>query len=355
MTVPEVTVDLSEFMALCGTDLPQPEQNMYEVSRDVIRHIAYAIEDYNALYLDEDYARTTRWGGVIAPPGYLYGHGRLYLAWPQLLGRIVDSEGNEFDMPDNMGDDWEYFRPARPGDTILSYSRALDASVKHGARTGLMALTRSETSFVNQRGELVATMRGATARWSGKRQRERGPLAATYRASQPGERGRATEAQWRAPDRARRYDRHDLRFEDVEEGGSIPALTIGPLTTAHTRRWEMHLTDSYRPEGGGILVEGGHVPDQYAAGVMRIPWFGSLLTRWAGPNAWIRRLGFRNQEWVLVGYTYYCRGAVTRKYVDEGHRYVECDLRIENEFGTVTNTGYALVEVLARDQRPAGI
>jgi acyl dehydratase len=349
MTGPGVTVDLSEFLAVCGEDLPQPEQNVYEVSRDVIRHVAYAIDDYNALYLDEEYARTTRWAGVIAPPGYLYGHGRLYLAWPQLLGRIVDSEGYEFDMPDNMGDDWEFFRPARPGDTILSHSRPLDASVKHGARTGLMVLTRSKTEFVNQRGEPVARMHGATARWSGQRQRERGRLAATYTVDpRVAQRGRDTLAQWRSPDRARRYDRHDLRYEDVQEGAAIPELAIGPLTTAHTRRWELHVNNSYRPETGGMIVEGGHVPDLYAAGVMRIPWFGSMLIRWAGPNAWIHKLNYRNREWVLVGYTYYCRGTVTRKYVDDGRHLVHCDLRIENELGTITNTGSAVVELLPR-------
>jgi hypothetical protein len=150
---------------------------------------------------------------------------------------------------------------------------------------------------------------------------------------------------WRPPDWARRYDRHDLRFDQVEVGMPIPELAIGPLTTAHTRRWEMHIQDSYRPDTGGMIVEGGHVPDIYAAGVMRVPWFGSMLTRWTGPNAWIRKLGYRNREWVLVGYTYYCRGQVTRTYIDAGRPYVECALRIENELGTITNTGTALVEL----------
>jgi hypothetical protein len=71
----------------------------------------------------------------------------------------------------------------------------------------------------------------------------------------------------------------------------------------HTRAWEVLLWNTARGDGGGMLVEGGHVPTMYAAGVMRVPWFGSMLTRWAGPNAWVRKLSYRKPEWVLVGYT----------------------------------------------------
>src|SRR6202158_6290139 len=39
-----------------------------EASRDAIYHLALAIGDLSPLYLDEDYAKKTRWGTLIAPP-----------------------------------------------------------------------------------------------------------------------------------------------------------------------------------------------------------------------------------------------------------------------------------------------
>jgi|GEM_PF-2462772 len=39
-----------------------------EVTRDAIYHLALAIGDLNPLYLDEEYAKKTRWGTLLAPP-----------------------------------------------------------------------------------------------------------------------------------------------------------------------------------------------------------------------------------------------------------------------------------------------
>lgn len=78
----ETHLDVSAYAALVGKDLPQPEQFNYDVTRDGIRHFAYCIPDPNALYLDPEYAATTRWRGVIAlpaismPTGHLRGWGR---------------------------------------------------------------------------------------------------------------------------------------------------------------------------------------------------------------------------------------------------------------------------------------
>jgi acyl dehydratase len=344
-----LSVDLSDFFAYCRADLPQPEQNNYDVSRDNIRKVAYAIADPNALYLDEEFARQTCWGGVIAQPGYLYSHGRQMHSWPCSLGRIVDSEGYEYDLGDNMGDDWDLLLPVRPGDTVRSHSRPMDAVAKRGGRLGSFVLATSESRFTNQRGELVAVMHGRSARWSGARQHERGALGSVYPPLPAGQTTRNVAGALFAPDRARRYDRHDVYFEDTFEGMEIPERIIGPLDTAQTARWRMHIADMVWPEAGSPLVSEGHVPDYYAGGHMRIAWFGSLLMQWAGPNAWVRKVNWRNREWILVGFRYACRARITRKYKEDGHYYVECDLRIEqDELGILCNTGTAVVELMSR-------
>ena len=97
---------------MSGKDLPQPEQFNYDVTRDTIRHFAYCIPDSNALYLDEEYAATTRWRGIIAPPGYLYAHGSP--AWLGKMPGIQDSNGNELTGSDNATEAWEFFQARAP-------------------------------------------------------------------------------------------------------------------------------------------------------------------------------------------------------------------------------------------------
>src|SRR3546814_3375701 len=52
-----------------------------EVTRDAIRHWAWATGDRNRLYTDEDYARRSRHGGPIAPPTMLYAFDRLSIGY----------------------------------------------------------------------------------------------------------------------------------------------------------------------------------------------------------------------------------------------------------------------------------
>ena len=48
----------------------------YEASRDAIRHYAHGIGDDNPLWCDPDYAKTTKYGDVIALPSSLFATNR---------------------------------------------------------------------------------------------------------------------------------------------------------------------------------------------------------------------------------------------------------------------------------------
>ena len=120
------------------------------LTAEIIRKFAEGIGDPHPLYMDEDYARGTPFGGIIAPPSI---HIMLMFActdekdWMRSPGTI------------NASQSWFYNVPARPGDTILMVGKCLDRYIKKGR---LFAI--HENVFYNQKDEVVCSGRGWTIR-----------------------------------------------------------------------------------------------------------------------------------------------------------------------------------------------
>ena len=118
-----------------------------EIEKGAIIKFAQAIEDDNPVFNDEEAARKSQYGGLIAPPTFL---------------RSVRSSRREvpFDIPYNNaldgGSDWEYFEPVRPGDLITAVSRINDMQERSG-RMGVMIITTTVTTYTNQFDQVVAT------------------------------------------------------------------------------------------------------------------------------------------------------------------------------------------------------
>ncbi len=118
-----------------------------EIEKGAIIKFAQAIEDDNPVFNDEEAARKSCYGGLVAPPTFL---------------RSVRSTRREvpFDIPFNNaldgGSDWEYFEPVRPGDRITAVSRITDMQERSG-RMGVMIITTTVTTYTNQFDQVVAT------------------------------------------------------------------------------------------------------------------------------------------------------------------------------------------------------
>ena len=344
----ETSLDASGCAALVGKDLPQPEQYNYDVTRDGIRHFAYCIPDYNGLYLDDEYAATTRWRGIIAPPGYLYAHGSP--AWLGKMPGIKDSSGNELTGGDNATEAWEFFRPVRPGDVVLSHGKIAGAEPKKSRKLGDAVLVNEEMRFTNQKGEIVARLNSYTFRFNSRRVADAGTIAQTYPPLAPGQftRNVATDPALPGtfPTPVRRYDAPRY-FEDIGEGEEVLPWELGPLMAFHIGRFNAVTIGT----GFDRIGRTGHVPDAFAPGVLRIPWFGAMLSRWAGPNAFVTKISQRNEEWVLVGFKVICSGRVTRKSVVDGRWLVDLEIACHSELGFRTNSGTAQVEFESRERR----
>ena len=128
----------------------ESEPATHLVEAGAIIKFAQAIGDPNPIFNDEDAARESRYGGLIAPPTFLRSMG------PGPMKAQVRSP-----YPANLdgGSEWEYFEPVRSGDRITVTVKVVDISERQG-RLGNMVFIVRETRYVNQSGNTVATQRG---------------------------------------------------------------------------------------------------------------------------------------------------------------------------------------------------
>ncbi len=124
------------------------------IEMKVIRDYAIAInwpDPPNPLYVDSEYAKSTRFGGIIAPWTFYTS-----------LGRSVPQQQLPLPTPRvrvNGGNDYEYLQPIRPADVITTKSKIINVSEREG-RVGRLIFTVTERTFINQRGEVVGISRG---------------------------------------------------------------------------------------------------------------------------------------------------------------------------------------------------
>jgi hypothetical protein len=128
-------------------------------------------------YWDDEFAATTRFGGLVAPEEFnpfawittdgpperreTFDIGRAPASVEVSLG--VEAPDTHFVL--NGGLEVTYgTTPMRPGDVITSVSRHAGYSERTG-RLGLMLFTYNETEWTNQRGEWIKTTRGTGIRY----------------------------------------------------------------------------------------------------------------------------------------------------------------------------------------------
>jgi acyl dehydratase len=134
-----------------------------QVNSTWVTMFAEATEDFNPQYTDPEYAKTTPHGGVIAPPTFLaaldpsYRRGRASSA-PPPAGAPSSFKGGG-----NGWDEFLWYAPIRPGDTVTAYGQWKEVYEKTG-RSGQLMFHVREVDYENQRRELVARSRGAVVR-----------------------------------------------------------------------------------------------------------------------------------------------------------------------------------------------
>lgn len=129
------------------------------VEKGAIRRYAEAVGNDSPLHNDEEYAGKTKYGSIIAPPGFW--------GWPtqtpssstglaEIVGELQAAlaRGGFHRILDG-GISYDFFLPLRAGDIIVASPKVTGLSEKEG-KSGSMIICNFETTYVNQNGDLVA-------------------------------------------------------------------------------------------------------------------------------------------------------------------------------------------------------
>ena len=125
------------------------------------------IGDTNPIFRDQEYAAYSKYGSIIGHPCAPYMRhwsGRTRWGLPGVHGFFA-------------GNDWEYFRNLRPGDAVNCVERVLDVQERQSRYSETLVIQFVETTYTNQRDEVLARVVGWCTRHQRRASRERGKYA----------------------------------------------------------------------------------------------------------------------------------------------------------------------------------
>lgn len=140
---------------------------LFEVEKGAIRRFADAVADPNPLFRDEEHARKSPYGGIIAPPGFFgwplkqFMGAPLVIEFPMDLMEPLSKSGYMMASALDGGIEYDLFLPVRAGDTLTASGSVKDIRERAG-KAGKMCFIVLETVYYNQSGALVAKARATT-------------------------------------------------------------------------------------------------------------------------------------------------------------------------------------------------
>lgn len=154
----------------------QPVRSPDPVNVPMIRHWAYAFSDFNPAYLDEEFAKNSRYGAIVSPPVMLQSW---TMAPPKLEG-IHDRGGVPVELGENplqfltdagytgivaTNSEFEIERYPRVGDDLSAETVFETISDEKKTAMGTGFFVTWITTYRNQDGEVIGRQRFRTLRF----------------------------------------------------------------------------------------------------------------------------------------------------------------------------------------------
>jgi hypothetical protein len=371
--------DIDRARMLVGYDEASKRRDNARVANaDNIRAFAISIGCDNPLYCDENYAATTRWGGVIAP-GPINIHAPLLGdPRPEEMARAKKSLFKGIHQM-HSGTSWEWYRPIRPGDWIYSYSGEESVDVKPSEYGGRTVLRVSRDVQFNQNAEVICTRRTLLIH----SERETGARRGKYMATQPasysdedldaidaiysGEVLRGAEARYwedvRIGDEMGRMGKGPLTVSDIicMHSTGFALEPFGPTTSRMRFKHRRRMPAAYVKNGLGIpdTIMRMHwdgdwaralgSPMAYDYGFQRECWLHHYLTDWCGDDGFVLRMKSEMRKFNYLGDFQTITGEVVGKHVNMGCPAIDAKVRMTSQRGEVTMDALATIALPSRD------
>jgi acyl dehydratase len=127
------------------------------VERGKIKEFARAIGDLSPFYLDDAVGRASEWGDIVAPPTFAI----TFRDDNADTGTVLKDLGVDISRILHGEQEFESYKPIRPGETYLCRSRITDIYEKTG-RSGAMAFVVREMTVTDPDNEIVCLVRHIT-------------------------------------------------------------------------------------------------------------------------------------------------------------------------------------------------
>ena len=129
------------------------EPQIFKVEEGAIKRYAEAIDDPNPLYNDVEYARKSKYGRLICPPGFT--------GWPDKKAKILGIQVSEVliaagapPRPLDGSIEFEFFLPIGAGDILVETTKITNIT-ERDTKSGKVLFAQVEYTFVNQNGDVA--------------------------------------------------------------------------------------------------------------------------------------------------------------------------------------------------------
>ena len=356
--------EVDEYNKLLNRELIDGYVFNHTATNDAILHYALGIGDDNPLWTDEEFAKKTQYGCIIAPPTFIYS---CYQSGG--LG-LLSFTGL------HIGTEWKFFRPLKAGDEIRgSHLREelTPKAVRH-ARRALYQGTLNR--YVNQRGELVAERLLKELRFLPE------DISMEQYMSAPRPTYSEAELQQITDDYTNevRQGSAPRDWEDVNVGDKLPLVIKGPFTprdsvayymgigarshVAHKDFWiglrrshpDRIITD---PETGlpeerqmhhvkDSMAQARGMPYCFEIGPHRVANVIHAVTNWMGDDGFLKEFNIQLRRPTIVGDIYRVDGEVVGKRMSEGEALVDLEMKAVNQHGEVVSPAQGVVQLPSR-------
>ena len=356
-----------------------------------IRRWVMGMDYPNPIHWDEEFARNSRFGGIIAPQSMAacmdYGHG----SQPACVGRIPGSHllfgGEEW---------WFYGHLIRPGDKLIQERRFHDYRITETKFAGPTMFSRGDTIHRNQDATLVAKARQTVIRYlvaeAEKRKMFENQTKMPVWTAEELKKVEKVRLDWIMSNRLG----VSPRFDEIDVRDKLPRRALGPHTLAsfatEYRAFMWNMWGSFHwvgvpgvkdpwinqdpgwIEGFGYDEEGAKidprkrdglylgpsrahvdtakgteigVPRAYGYGASMAAWTTDYLAYWAGYDGMVRHSKVQFRTPAFEGDVTCMDGEVTAKQPDSawGVPLVTIKVQMTNQDGAVLAEGEAEVEV----------